>query len=593
MGKVLTLEEIEELNNASKSLGFSFVMEDMLSSDELRDRFSEAFDLDYDDPKRAEVVDEACLDLAMQFTDPEALTKLAQDITGIEIHDSFAKMIIKNQDKLNVKLTSEQLVNIAFNVIDVNFLKEVVADHEKYGIDDIGVGILDSVVTYHTLDLPDDEPSAEELIAIEKFAEEMLHDGLGEFETEEDKNRFVWEGTYGGYAKGYYNPLSEESYETAHPLDYSEAEKFAIRIYEGVSPGGGTLGDDLQAYKTINAMNYPGISNELERIFDDKSGINPSAIYQVSELMQKSLDLYTVMYKYGQRMTRDRKGYRVDRASAAKLVYETGKTISNFSTSTSGYKNFSKAEIALEEVVIKQGTPCADFKEVLGVQNYELMTESEILVAPGCIVESKPPRAPESESEKKMKNKSYGLATAVYEMTVSAPERPQDLTQEEEEDVFQNDLYISDVEHRKEAASFIAKLLDLAHQGYSKEDAMAIMDPEDMAAYLEWKEAFQRVYRYRTRQLAVEIDRKVELAKANGEPLFTDNLPSYDIEEEEIIPGDVPIKKGITMKEIQEMVEKQKLEKTMSSAQKLLDFLNAVKNKPEPTDIDKKDEEVK
>ena len=579
MGKVLTEEEIKELMISSKSLGFSLIMEDMLSNDDLKIRFADAFALDYDDPKREKIIEEACLDIAMQFTKSLDLEKLATSITGMELHDAFAKVIIRNQDKLNVELNSEQLVNIAFNVEDVDFLRECVDRHEEYGIDDFGKDLLDSVIMYHQTEFVEDEPSPEELIAIEKFADEVTKDAMKDLDSgEELGDAFVWEGAYGGFAKGYYNPLSPESYETDYPLDYSEAEKFAIRIYEGVNPGGGSLGDDMNAYKTINAMNYPGISNELERIFDDKSAINPSAIFQHAELMQKSLDLFSVMYKYGQRMTKDRRGYRVDRASAAKLVYETGKTVSNFSTSTTGYKNFSKADIALEEVTIMQGTPCADFKEVLGMYHYELATESEILVAPGCIVDSKPPRAPETAEEKKMKNKSYGPASAVYEMTISAPEKPKELTQEEEEDVFKSEMFISDVENRKKAASFIAKLLDLSHQGYSKEDVMKVIDPDELANYLEWKEAFQRVYQYRTRQIALEIDRKVKEAKERGEPLFTSYVPPLDRDDVEESNDKSPIKKEISMKEIQEMTEKHSLEKQATTAKKLLDFLNKVKS---------------
>ena len=329
-------------------------------------------------------------------------------------------------------------------------------------------------------------------------------------------------------------------------------------------------------------MNYPGISNELERIFDDKTVINPTAIFQTEELMQRSLDLYSVMYKYGQRMDRDRKAFRVDRASAARLVYDTGRVVSNFSTSTTGYKSFSKADIALEEVVIRKGTPCADFKEVLGHHGYELATEAEILVAPGAVVTSEQPRPPQSQEELKMKNKSFGPASAVYVMTISPPEKPQELTQAEEEDVFKSSQFVYNEDNRKKAATFIAKLLDLSQQGYSKQDAIQMMDPEDLRAYLDWKEAFQRVYQYRIRQIALMIDREVAAAKENGEPLYSETIPSYDDQDERDGENDSISKTPtISFDEIEKMIQNQSKD-SLGKAKGLLTFLEKIKGKTGP-----------
>ncbi len=576
MEKRLTLEEIEELKKAAKTLGFSFVMEDMLSNEELKKRFASVYELEIDDPKRFEIMEEACLDLAMQFEDAEALMDLTVNIVDADLHESLAKAVLKNHKKLNCIITPEMAADIAFSVESQAFLRECIEKHEEYNIDAFGVNLLESVLLYYSADFVEEEPSAADLVEMEKFVENLQNEYSGDLENEDEERKFIWESAYGVYHKGYYNPHPDFFYEVDRPLDYSKAEMFAIRIYEGVNPGGGTLGDDLEAYKTINAMNYPGIANELERIFDDKAVINPTAIFQSTELMSTSLDLYSVMYKYGQRMTKDRKGYRVDRASAAKLIYETGRVVSNFSTSTTGYKNFSKADIALEEVVIKKGTPCADFKEVFGAKDYELSGESEILVAPGALVVSEAPRPPQSPEELKMKNKSFKPASAVYVMTVSPPEKPKELTQAEEEDMFQSEIFLHDEKNRARAATFITKLVDLSHQGYSKDEAMKIISEDDMKAYLAWKEAFQRVYGYATRQIALQIDQDVEKARQNGEPLFSPSTPNYYEMDEEQNSG---ANQTIPIDEITKMVEGKNLQKTTDKAKELLDFLGNLEKK--------------
>ena len=582
MEKRLTLEEINELRKAAKTLGFSFVMEEMLSDDELRERFASVYELELDDPKRYEIMEEAALDLVMQYEDPIELEYLAANVVDTDLHEALAKAVLRNQDKLHCILSSDQLANIVVSVENTEFLEECKAKHEEYNIDEYGVYLIDTMLIYYQTDFIEGEPSAEELIEAEKLVEQLQKEQDMYVDPDSNQPSVAWLDAYGAYPKGFYEPLPETDYDVEHPLDYSKAERFAIRVYEGVTPGGGSLGLDLQAYKTINAMNYPGISNELERIFDDKTVINPTAIFQTEELMQRSLDLYSVMYKYGQRMDRDRKAFRVDRASAARLVYDTGRVVSNFSTSTTGYKSFSKADIALEEVVIRKGTPCADFKEVLGHHGYELATEAEILVAPGAVVTSEQPRPPQSQEELKMKNKSFGPASAVYVMTISPPEKPQELTQAEEEDVFKSSQFVYNEDNRKKAATFIAKLLDLSQQGYSKQDAIQMMDPEDLRAYLDWKEAFQRVYQYRIRQIALMIDREVAAAKENGEPLYSETIPSYDDQDERDGENDSISKTPtISFDEIEKMIQNQSKD-SLGKAKGLLTFLEKIKEKSVP-----------
>ena len=304
------------------------------------------------------------------------------------------------------------------------------------------------------------------------------------------------------------------------PLDYTESEIFAINIYQGVAPDEKGLGSNAQAYKTMNTILFPGIDHEIERICDDDTRISPEAIYQADELMDRLVDLYTVMYKYGKRMTAERAGYKVARNTTIRKIIENGRTISNFSTSANGFNQmFSKADIALIYTIIEQGTPCADFTEILGDDNYYFSNELETLVAPMCQVELIEERLPETVEEKKIKNNSGGLASKVYKIRISPPKKDKISLDDKKEYFEKSKKYISD-KYRTNAATFIAKLQDLKNSRFSKEQIISIMNKEDLKMYLEWKDAFAQVYYYRIRERMAEIDRKVNEAHKNGKPMY-------------------------------------------------------------------------
>ncbi len=297
----------------------------------------------------------------------------------------------------------------------------------------------------------------------------------------------------------------------------------------------------------MNTILFPGIDHEIERICDDDTRISPEAIYQADELMDRLIDLYTVMYKYGKRMNAERAGYKVARNTTIKKMIETGRTISNFSTSANGFNQiFSKADIALIYAVIEQGTPCADFSEILGDDNYYFSNELETLVAPMCQVELIEERLPETVEEKKIKNNSGGLASKVYKLRIAPPKKERNSLDDKRAYFTKSKIYKSD-KYRTNAATFIAKLQDLKNSGFSKGEIVSIINREDLRMYLEWKEAFGQVYYYSIRERMAEIDRKVEEAHKNGKPMF--------IHEQSNTSNDN--NKRISVSEISSMVKRQ------------------------------------
>jgi len=343
----------------------------------------------------------------------------------------------------------------------------------------------------------------------------------------------------------------------------------------------------------MNSMLFPGINNELERIFDDKTFLSAESIYQSDELMERMVDLYTVMYKCGLRMSSDRNGYRVDRTSTAQMMIQQGKTVSNFSTSSTGYKEFPKSDITLVHAIIEKGTPCADFKAILGDDGYELKSESELLVAPFCPIEVLEERLPETKTEKSIKNFTAGLASKVYKIKVSPPEKVTHFNDEEIEEYEKQRVIFEDDIKREKSASFISKLMYLRRDGFSKEECLYIMDQKDLNEYLEWKNAFQSVYKYNIRQRILEIDRQVEIAKKEGMPLYMDEAKVKRTMHETgntSINSIETILKIIELGEIDEMAEKRDLDKHSASIKDIQAYIDELLNRS--NDIEKNEDKT-
>ena len=209
MEKRLTLEEINELRKAAKTLGFSFVMEEMLSDDELRESFASVYELELDDPKRYEIMEEAALDLVMQYEDPIELEYLAANVVDTDLHEALAKAVLRNQDKLHCILSSDQLANIVVSVENTEFLEECKAKHEEYNIDEYGVYLIDTMLIYYQTDFIEGEPSAEELIEAEKLVEQLQKEQDMYVDPDSNQPSVAWLDAYGAYPKGFYEPLPE------------------------------------------------------------------------------------------------------------------------------------------------------------------------------------------------------------------------------------------------------------------------------------------------------------------------------------------------------------------------------------------------
>lgn len=303
--------------------------------------------------------------------------------------------------------------------------------------------------------------------------------------------------------------LTEEERLKKDPLYITEKEKVAMQIYGAMEPS-----KDLYpamrkyleyAYGLINAVFFDGIETELTRIVDDKKEISAGMIEYSDEMMEMILALYSAMYKYGKTMDENVKTYRIERKESADKMLQRGELISNTSTALYGYDkiSFGKKEMQFMEIYIEKYTPCVDFRNVLG-RDYTLSTESEVLIMPGCKV-------------RKIEDEEFGempKTKNVLRVWVSPPDMPEPLTEEELKEKEKLTAIYLDEKIQEGAKQFISMLSFMSNK--TKDEALEMVEQEEIDAYIKWKTAFITVARYRMREIILEIEAALEKQKENS-----------------------------------------------------------------------------
>lgn len=293
-----------------------------------------------------------------------------------------------------------------------------------------------------------------------------------------------------------------------NPLEITEDEKIAMRIYEGTKPDTGrypVVSQQSTAHGIINSIFFEGINNELIRAIEDVKYLGEGLVIASDQLMDVITDLYSAMYKYGKTIRSEIVSRRVERTYSADKMQEKGETVSYNSTTTNNYgiRLFKKKNMTLIEFHIQPGTPCVDYCNILNSE-YELYTEREILVAPFCPVTIE--KMDDYEGKPRLK------------VTVSAPQKPKALTKEEQVDKRENTKMYLNMQLRRKAEKFIQKLneLHMSAEIRSVEEAKERLTEDEISDYLKWKQAFSTVVKYRFREIALEIEAAIEQQKFYG-----------------------------------------------------------------------------
>jgi hypothetical protein len=176
-------------------------------------------------------------------------------------------------------------------------------------------------------------------------------------------------------------------------MKYSYSQLDALRFYSGDTRKRNSNGylinsndksylGDKNIYRTLNALLYPGINNEKERIMLERQKLNETVPEHIEHIVSLYCDLYTVMWK--SRSTNNQlTTKRIERLEALEY-FKSKHTISFTSTSKWGYDcDFAgKNGIILLEYCIPENTPYADFQKILHKKEYKYIEEEEVLLPP-------------------------------------------------------------------------------------------------------------------------------------------------------------------------------------------------------------------
>lgn len=267
----------------------------------------------------------------------------------------------------------------------------------------------------------------------------------------------------------------------------------AVRLYEGDirvrDEEGNLVGrqssdpfyGDKNAYRTLNALLFPGISNEKSRIQREGKQLNLIFLEKIDE----TIDLYCRIFRLmcWEHETGDKEGVtakRVERLSSLELLKQ-GQALSFISASKAGYdEEFAKKDgVILIEIHISSDVPYLDFEKTL-VSEYKNIEEREVLLAPFVDIEVR-------ETELTLKENR-----TIRDMNGNLPAGKYRIDAMRLQDYQTRDKVLVPLEAVKN---------DVSEKRYIPLEAVSAMNKgewdKDFSEYIKWKEELQRYLKYK------------------------------------------------------------------------------------------------
>lgn len=301
------------------------------------------------------------------------------------------------------------------------------------------------------------------------------------------------------------------------PLEYTQDEIDAINTYGGKNPGGSYIAEQQDAYHLLNVLMYPGIQGEVEKFFLENKNPRSPALQEPDALVECYRNIISAMVKYSLQMTDTLYTRRVDRNLAVDLIKENdSRTVSFFSTSLHDFdENFavSKTGVALEEAVIRPGTLCIEFEDILR-EDYAYAYEAEVLVAP--FAKGEVEEIPLETDEFGIKDKNG--EPPQRKVRIEFDREPQrEASKEELEETEEAYKIINDSKVIRNAKAFLDAMKIGYSSGMTFEEYKKNIDEELIADYLKYKGALQTIVKSIIREKTLEITQALEeYEKENG-----------------------------------------------------------------------------
>ncbi len=282
-------------------------------------------------------------------------------------------------------------------------------------------------------------------------------------------------------------------------MDYKELKQKnrreaidAVRLYEGDvrvrDEEGNLVGrqsldpfyGDKNAYRTLNALLFPGILNEKSRIQREGKQLNPVFLEKINE----TIDLYCHIFRLmcWEHMAGNKEwviAKRVERLSSLALL-EQGQALSFISASKVGYdEEFAKKDgVILIEMHISSDVPYLDFKKALGSE-YKNIGEQEVLLAPFVDIRTKKVKLTLKENR------------IIRDINGNPPVGKYRIDAIGIQDYQTRDKVVVPLEAMKN---------DVFEKAYIPLEAVNAMNKgewdKDFSEYVKWKEEFQRYLKY-------------------------------------------------------------------------------------------------
>lgn len=273
-------------------------------------------------------------------------------------------------------------------------------------------------------------------------------------------------------------------------IRYTEDELDAIRLYVGEGIDSEFYTGDDKTYTIINGLMKPG------NVFSE---IGPpsrrTALCNIINNPQGFLEvcgnLYSAMHKYGKTIKTPIHAVRAE--GAVNDLLNSGKTRSFFSMTIGeevlqGFSRNSTSELRAD---VECGTDCINIAEILQ-GDYSMSNENELLVAPYISFKSKILEEKQVEIESYDGGK-YMTSKKRCQLEFACNEKSHTLSQEDKE-YYQKCLSIfMDEGIRTDAVNYVKKFNGQIHANGLEEYSM-------------WREAFQKVFEYKQREIALAID---------------------------------------------------------------------------------------
>lgn len=134
--RIFSSKQLKALKVQAMLPGFCEILDDYIEG-KLKGLLPRAMKGEFEPEKNRKIIEEVCLEFSKRFPDISVLEDFVPRIIDKELKSQFAKTIIRKKDKLDFELKSYDIVKLAMQVEERNFIEECIKKSKEYNFDDL------------------------------------------------------------------------------------------------------------------------------------------------------------------------------------------------------------------------------------------------------------------------------------------------------------------------------------------------------------------------------------------------------------------------------------------------------------------------